>query len=274
MPNVSRKFYPLGTLVLGVSLVVAYLLLTRGTAYIPDSLLYRYSLSLSVPYTLLTHLFVHVGLFHLVGNLVPLVLFALVLETAVVWYDVVFLFLFSGMLASLLFAFANPFITLVGASAGISGVLSAALVVKPKQTMVLLVALPLLLNFGLVPALTAANDQYQAGLEAQHQAVQTSLQAALNASAHNKSPELAAQVVALNASAQEAAQKVQTTQSGKAREASTPTDLLVHVYGVLAGLLYLYLFRRPALVYGRHDYEEIGDRLFNAWERLRGRRPR
>ncbi len=148
--------FPWGTTALTLGLLLAYFALSGDTPYIPSSLLYSLSSSLRNPLSLFSYLFVHVGIIHLVGNIIPFILFALVLESTVKSRHVVFVFLFTGALAGLAFALTNPFITLIGASAGISGLMAAAMVLRPKQSIVLLIALPLLVLLVIVPGVNAA----------------------------------------------------------------------------------------------------------------------
>ncbi|MBU1197597.1 rhomboid family intramembrane serine protease [Candidatus Micrarchaeota archaeon] len=272
MPFVEFKRFPWGTLILALSLIIVYVLLSQETTYIPSSSLYEYALTNLNPYSYVTHLFVHVGILHFIGNLIPLILFALVFEMAVAWPHVVSVFLFSGILASFIFALTNPFIALIGASAGISGLLGAALALKPKQALVVLLAIPFLLSFIVIPGATYVDDWYAGRLQSDQQRLRNQYATALNASQYNRSAELQMHVQQLNSSLHQTDKKLETTQEGKSREESVPTDLFVHIYGVLAGLLYVYLFRRKQMMASRKEYLELGDYLISLIRGIAGRK--
>ncbi len=263
------KHPPYGTLVLVAAVAVAYWLLSQETLYISSADLYRFALFYQNPLTFVTHLFVHVGFYHLMGNLVPLFLFALVLESAVVWYDVIFIFLFSGIVASALFILTTPLVALAGASAGISGILGASLVLKPKQALVLLLAMPLLLSYVVFPVLTYSNQLFSESLQEKKTQVQQEYRTAVNQAQYNKSPQLQQQVQQLNQTLQSAEKNVEVQEKGKEREQGIPTDLAVHVYGVIGGLLYLWLFRPQLLKSSRKEYEALGKSIVGLVEKLK-----
>ncbi len=274
MPLLQFRKFPWATAGLALALLLAYFGLSGETPYIPSSLLYSLSSSLRNPVSLVTYLFVHIGIVHLVGNLVPFLLFALLLESAARSRHVVFLFLFSGALSALAFSFTNPFITLIGASAGISGLMAAAMVLRPKQSLVLLIALPLLVPLVIVPGVNAASVYYDNWLNAEKQSQQQTLQQKINESQFNKSPELQQQIAVLNQTITQTETKIKASAEGKAREEAVPSDFFVHVYGVLAGLAYVYFFLRREAIAAKKEFVELGDLLTSIPQRIRQKQKR
>jgi membrane associated rhomboid family serine protease len=247
---------PYGTLFLAFTMLIAYFLLAANTPYITENNIDEYALNLVHPYSILTHLFIHVGVYHIIGNLLPLILFGLVLESALLTLDVWFIFLISGTLASLLFALTNPGIPLIGASAGISGMLSSVMLVKPKSALALLIATPLLISFVFFPAADFAGKFYEENL-VQKQVVQQ--QQLVQAVQTNQSEQVVAQ---LNQTLQTTEQQITITTEGKERESSTPTDFMVHVYGAVIGAFYVYFLKRKSLKAAEQDFVSIGEFIF------------
>ena len=87
------------------------------------------------PYTLITSIFMHSGLHHLLLNMLGLFIFGLILEKAVGKSRWILLYLFSGLIASLgyLLLSKTPFIPALGASGAIFGLIGGLALLKPKQ---------------------------------------------------------------------------------------------------------------------------------------------
>lgn len=242
--------WPSGSLFLALLAVFLYVFLSKGTFYIPDLELGGLAFHLGNPFALVSHLFVHVGVLHLVGNLVPLLAFALLLERTISSFDAVGVFLFSGTLSAIVFALLNPGTALVGASAAIAGLMGALTVLKPQQSLFLLLALPLVVTYLALPGALLLQQKEEVNLVA---AAQTLQQNVTTLVVQNRTEE-ARQV---NQTLQTVQQQVQITQKGRERERVTPTDIFVHAYGALFGIAYLYLFRRPKLYQNVLAYRDI-----------------
>jgi membrane associated rhomboid family serine protease len=104
--------------------------------------------------TLVTALFIHANLLHLVGNGVFLLIFGVPAERRLGAWRLLLLFLFGGALAnfvaSLLIGSAGRVI--VGASGGISALVGAYLVLFPRARLGIVVPLGLWLEFVRAPA--------------------------------------------------------------------------------------------------------------------------
>ncbi len=89
------------------------------------------------PWTLFTHMFLHGGWFHIIGNMLYLWVFGDNVEDRFGHLTYVGFYVISGIGAALLqafiaFAMGNPYIPLIGASGAISGVLGAYMYLFPN----------------------------------------------------------------------------------------------------------------------------------------------
>lgn len=241
----------LGTLLLVLGVLVPYYILSNGTFYLPDNTLENLGFAPGVSLSnYVTHLFTHVGLTHLVSNLVPLVAFGLLLESSVASYHVIGLFLFSGILSSIFFSFLNPSVLLIGASTGVSGLMAASTLLKPKKALVFLIVM-LILIASFAPTVAYYNSFQLSRMQEEKTQLGQKVQALL---AQNKTEEAKAQ----NESLSQVQVKITQTTQGIEREQQTPTDLLVHLFGAGFGALYLILFARKSLDKGLLEFESLG----------------
>ncbi len=254
----EQRKLPLGTIALSVAMLASYFALSSETAYITEANLDQLALNPQNPISVVTHLFIHVGIFHLLGNLLPLMAFAFVLEMVLLSWDIVAIFLISGTISSLLFALGNPGVPLIGASAGISGLLSATVLTKPKAALVLLVLTPILIQAVLFPGAQFATLAYQSSLEESRQELGEELVQAVEL---NKTPEIITQI---NRTLVQTEEKIEITSVGKEREEKTPTDFMVHLYGAITGAFYVYFLKRKSLKEGEQEFVEIGGGIFKA----------
>jgi membrane associated rhomboid family serine protease len=104
--------------------------------------------------TLVTALFIHANLLHLVGNGVFLLIFGVPAERTVGPWRLLGLFLFGGALANLAASLlmGAPERIIVGASGGISALIGAYLVLFPRARLGIVVPLGLWLEFIRAPA--------------------------------------------------------------------------------------------------------------------------
>lgn len=91
--------------------------------------------------TLVTSMFVHSGLIHLIVNMIVLVSFGTLVERIVGWPRYLVLYFVSGIAGGLLHAVVlpNSEAPVIGASGAISGVLAAAFLMAPKMRILLFV---------------------------------------------------------------------------------------------------------------------------------------
>jgi membrane associated rhomboid family serine protease len=121
-------FGPLGAdaMVGGLGLIPSVLF---GTEVLPEGFPF-----VPVELTLATNVFLHMSLFHLIGNMLFLWVFGDNVEDAMGHLRFVLFFLLCGAAASLAHAFVtpDPHRPLIGASGGVSGVVAAYLILYPR----------------------------------------------------------------------------------------------------------------------------------------------
>jgi len=256
--------FPYATAILALAMLVPYFMASQGTLYLSDEEVFLSSFSLSQVAGLVTHLFTHVGAFHLAGNLVPLILFTLLLETMLSSLSVFALFLTAGIFSSIVFSLLNPGAYLVGSSAAVSSLMAAATALKPKYAVFMLIATPLLISFFVFPAVSALITSEQEDYATQQALLQIRAQSLAE---ENKTIEAAA----ANASANAYAQKVDLVEKGRERESQTQTDFFVHFYGALYAVLFLAAFKRPELDKGALEFSKLHAAARGAWAKFRGR---
>lgn len=103
--------------------------------------------------TLLSSMFLHAGLTHLIINMIALISFGIALERKIGWFRFTILYLLSGLAGGLLQAVLtdNPNVNVVGASAAITGVIGATLLHFPRMRILLLVVpMPLWIAVGVL----------------------------------------------------------------------------------------------------------------------------
>lgn len=99
-------------------------------------------------FTLLTSMFMHGGLMHILGNLWYLWIFGDNIEGRLGKFSFLIFYLFSGLVAAFAQILTNPngVVPMVGASGAISGVLGAYLVLYPYGRVLTLIPLPFFLT--------------------------------------------------------------------------------------------------------------------------------
>ncbi len=89
-------------------------------------------------YTVLTSMFVHAGILHLVFNLIGLAFIGTIFEQRIGTRPFIIIYLIAGVCGTLLFAairWGDPYVAVVGASGAISGVLGAFARMFPNERM-------------------------------------------------------------------------------------------------------------------------------------------
>jgi membrane associated rhomboid family serine protease len=106
------------------------------------------------PLTLLTAMFLHGGIFHLLGNMLYLWIFGNNIEDYLGSFRFVLFYLLSGLGASLTHIIFNPNsqVPMIGASGAIAGVLGAYLILYPRANVLTLVFLFFFIRIIPIPA--------------------------------------------------------------------------------------------------------------------------
>ena len=167
LPSRQKKRLPWAAIALAVVAIAAYLWLGHGVdAATRQSALLRWGTLSASPdewrlfwhdgrlLTLLTALFIHANLLHLVGNGVFLLIFGVPAERRLGAWRLLLLFLVGGALANFVasLVIGDAGRVIVGASGGISALVGAYLVLFPKAKLGIVVPLGLWLEFVRAPA--------------------------------------------------------------------------------------------------------------------------
>lgn len=257
--HTSRPRIPYGTILLSLAVVLVYAHLSGGSFYLADDTLLSLSFSLNAgPWALLSYQFLHVGVIHLLGNLLPLIAFGLILEHELEGYDVLAVFFGAGIVSSIIFSFMNPDTALVGASTGVAGLIGAAATLRPKISLSLLLIAPVVLYLAVFPAANSLVQNHSQQLaEQQQQLAQQVEEMRVQASAQPASTEVKQQLAATESRLVAVAEQKSIADTGRQREQSTPSDLSVHLLGMVAGILYVFAFRHEHLSKGAAEFRSI-----------------
>jgi membrane associated rhomboid family serine protease len=101
---------------------VVMFLLTSASPGVTSALMLVPALALTAPWTLVTYMFLHANLWHLLFNMLSLVFFGPRLELELGSRDFLLLYFLSGIGGALL-SFLTPYVAIVGASGAVFGVL-------------------------------------------------------------------------------------------------------------------------------------------------------
>jgi len=239
-----------GTLAVALILIAAFIYLSGGSFFIDLGTLYKLAFTANQPLNLLAHMTIHTGYAHLIENLTTFIVFALIAETVLVSADIVIIFFLSGAAAAILFIFLNPNVALIGASAGISGILGNALVLNPKKAIPALILVPLLLSVIILPLATGQYVVFQEKLDEQKKEISTQVVEAEQRGDVNAVKELTQQLVNVE-------QKKVQQEQGVQFQSTTPSDAAVHGFGALFGILYVFILRQKKLEEGVECYKEL-----------------
>ena len=119
-------------------LIIAITVLVFGlqaAGVVSDNFAFMPTSVISQPYTIITSIFLHGGMHHLLLNMLGLFMFGVIVEHELggkKWLMIYFFSGFVGNLGYMLFT-KSPFIPALGASGAIFGLMGAAAVLKPKQ---------------------------------------------------------------------------------------------------------------------------------------------
>ncbi len=129
--------FPFATIFLVVANVLVYIVTTKDGLVARESVMMDWGLKANsfTPLKVLTSMFLHGGLMHLVGNMWFLALFGIAVEGRLRWYRFLPVYLlsgaFGGALHILVLGRAHPDMPLIGASGAIMGIMGAALWMFP-----------------------------------------------------------------------------------------------------------------------------------------------
>ncbi len=229
-----------GAALIALVLSGAYAFLSNFSVYIKQEVLLAFSFSVERIHNIFSYLLVHTGFSHLAVNIVSGAAFAIVVESVLGFADTIAIFVVSGVLTAVAFTVINPNTALIGASAGVSGLLGASFFLDPKKAI-----------WGIVLSLAAASlviapVSFQ-GVETAGASIDSSMSVALQ----EQSAALAEGNLNNAKLAEEKIHKIQKQEQefavSRNFEIETKTDFWIHGYGAVFGCLYVLIFRREKM---------------------------
>ena len=224
------------TIAITLILVAAYFFFSQGSLFIEKSMLLSMSFSAGNPFNLISYTLAHMSIWHLMVNVLSLVLFASIVELALSSKDVAGIFLFSAVFTVAFFSFFNPGIALIGASAGVWGIMASGFVLNAKKAVAALAIIVALFLF-LFPAAAFVVQQYENAMVQKNAELGTSLAKAVEAGDRELETKIAAEK-------KEAEAELKGFGESRQLAAVTKIDPLLHSYAAIFGIVYLLLFRR------------------------------
>ena len=256
---------PIATAALLALIAAFYFALSGGSSYVtPLSRLYPLGVSGYNLVGAVTYTFVHIGLKHLIGNLMALAVFGAIAEQRLRGTHVVAMFIVAGLVSGLAYALMHPDIWVVGASAAIASLLAASAVVDTKRALIALVAVMVLVPNVVLPLADAALDSVERDklLDAARAQLELSRIGEL-ISQGNYTNETLEQQARLQQEYEGAVGSRQSLAEGRGTEAATPASLEIHACGGIIALAFMWVFDRKVFV-------EFATRVRKAWRWLVG----
>ena len=246
---------PYATILISLLLISAYFYLSNFTLYSTEKDLLNLSYHISKsPALVIIYMFVHTGVFHLFGNLVPLILFSVILESKAGSKNTFLIFILSGISAAILFSIFEPKYALIGASAAVAGIMGAATTRSPKSAFLLLFLTPILIYYLIFPSIAYVTLSIQSNLRQETINLNSQISNAIKSGDIQKAD-------FLNKSLTNVVAESQKIDSGKRFELETPTSILVHLFGAVFGVIYLYILNKTEFLNGLIEYKKITSKL-------------
>lgn len=224
------------TIVVALILIAAYFFFSQGSLFIEKNALLSMAFSAGNPFNIISYMLAHMSIWHLMVNVVSLVLFATIIELALSSKDVVGIFLFSAIFTIVFFSFFNPGIVLIGASAGVWGIMAASFVLNAKRAVAALAIIIALFLF-LFPAAVIIVQQYEAVMVQKNTELGTALETAIETGNIEKAEAIKVKKI-------EAETELKEFSESKQLAAETIIDPFLHSYAAIFGIAYLFLFKR------------------------------
>ncbi len=112
---------------------VAVFALSLASPRITEALMLVPALALERPWTLITYMFLHGGISHILFNMLGLFFFGPRLEDRLGWQQFLWLYFLSGLMGGVVSFFFTPYAQIIGASGGVFGVFLAFAYYWPRE---------------------------------------------------------------------------------------------------------------------------------------------
>lgn len=231
------------TLALFLLLLLSYFWFSKGEYFIPAETLSALAFSALKPLNFLSFILIHTGLSHLIVNLLSIACFGLIVEGKLNARDVTAVFVVSAIISGIVFLLLNPGTGLIGASSGISGLIAAAVLLKPRQAAIAIITVLVVSNIGVL-ILTEGLEKMP---EKEIKKIEREIQKAVEEKDAEKEAELKTELEAKQLSAAK-------IKAGVITQKLIRTDALVHAAGALVGIAYLRVFRQKIFFEAIRNY--------------------
>ncbi len=244
----KRAKLPIATLSLSALLVLFYFVVSGWSAYVvPLSRIYPLGVS---GYNLLgsfTYLFMHIGVKHLIGNLIALLVFGFILEQDIRGSHVIGIFIASGVLGGIGYALLNPAVWVIGASAGIAGILVAAAMAEPRNTFIALLLVLYFVPNVILPATDSALNYMEENKIIAAAKAKAGLTELESESGGNYGSKALSQKMLLEKKYEQAVSSQRALTTGRKTEAATPASFEIHAIGGLVAIAFMLLYDREVV---------------------------
>lgn len=244
------KFKFKNTLVLVLLNVIAYISLSNFLLYIPAKTMLKFGFSFSNLPALFSYPFIHIGPYHLITNLIILISLGLIAEQKLSSKDYFLIYFFAAFFSGITFCILSPDKFLVGASAAISGLMSAAFLVDIKKAFAVVIIFSLF-SYAIENPITIEVEQKLNDTIEEVEELEIILnetQEKLDEAIINNNTELIIYYTETkNDTIEElieVTEKKSNIETGIKREKSAVVSDLVHLVGALTGFAYMLLFRK------------------------------
>jgi len=264
---------PYATLFLTFFTVFVYFWLSKGQPYVyPIWKLWWYGVTNTHLWGAISYSFIHIGIRHLIGNVIVLFLLGTVLEQKIGGRHTLGIYASAGMLGGLFYALLFPKVWVIGASAAIAGLMVAAYLADFKKASVVIIIVVFLIPNVVIPAteniligFTEEQVEKRILLIEQEEELQKELQQVVvrlkiedltleeKQLLQGKQEKIASNIQIVKEEQEEVVEVEQTTIKGIETESVTPVSFEIHLLGVLFAMVYASLFKRSIFTNFKDD---------------------
>lgn len=251
LPALKKIINFKATIFLTLLICLSFIYLSEGRPFIPSETIIKLSFSFYSLGNFLFYMLIHSSIFHLTVNLVSLIAFALIVENKLGWKDCIALFFFAGILTAVSYGFLHSDTILIGASAGVSGLIVGAFLLDPKKTFIAAILVVVLLSFVFIPSAQTTLTSYSEKIEEKSIKIAEDINKAVERGETEKA-------VALNKQFTEAKKEIKEFKEAEELRLEAEVDPWIHGYGAIFGIIYLFALRRKQLQKEMQSYLPSG----------------
>ncbi len=237
--NTAPRPFPLATAFLCLSLALSFLAFSSGGIFASEDNISKYQLSVDSSHNIIFYVFQHTGYSHLIGNVAVILAAGAIVERRIGKRDALGVFFGASVFAGAIFALINTDYSIVGASAGGIALLTAAITLDPRKTIVwfaLAIAVGYAMIFGMNYYVEAQKQQLTAEAKALGEVKEKALESKDAALVEETERKISERHEALG----------QISEGERLRE--TQPSFEIHFFAALFSFAYLIAFRRKEVM--------------------------